>query len=180
MCLFWATHDQGGRLASSLPHSPVTLIPFCSQRQSHSIKLSNLNKQSLNQTSSPGDKSKDSYCLSSWGPCSHHKWWGCLFHALQVQLQTACSCEIVFRPPLVSLAGHTLLLTTTVFTHSTGPLGFSFYLPSVLSFGEQPYSTTPISSHFSGWSISGAFSYSYHADGPLTHPQTIRYSLLEI
>lgn len=128
-------------------HDPPDSCSFVhSQRQSHSPQLSNLNKQSLNQTSSPGDRRKDSYCLSSWGPQSHHKVVR-LFRALQVQLQTICSCQLVFGLPWSLCLAPTLPHSHCIY--ATAPLGFSFHLPSILSLGEQSHSTTPISSHFS-------------------------------
>lgn len=161
-------------------HDPPDSCSFvCSQRQSHSLQLPNLNKQSLNQTSSPGDRRKASYCLSSWGPQSHHKVVR-LFRALQVQLQTTCSCQLVFGLPwslCLALRSASLPLYLLTLLH---PWDFPFICPASFLWGNSPTPLPPFHHILVRPSVSGAFSHSYYADGHFTDPKPVRYLLLEI
>ena len=142
--------------------------PTHGQRQSLRLKPSNRNQQSQNQTSSPGARSKDSYCLSSWDPQSPPS--GEAVPSTPQKLSYQCCAAVTLLSGF--LWAHwpaTPILPATVLTHSSGHLGFSFCLPSILSFGELPHPTTVISSHFWGCQPQGP-SHSYHASGHLTLP----------
>lgn len=80
-----------------------------------------------------------------------------------------CAAVTLFSGFLWAHWPGTPILPATVLTHSSGHLGFSFCLPSILSFGELPHPTTVISSHFWGCQPQGP-SHSYHAGGHLTLP----------